>query len=362
MNTGATAHMTSDTGTLTLTNPLNPSSPSHIVVGNGSTIPVTSNGQANIRHPNRSFTLCDILCSPHIIKNLISVRRFVIDNWCAVEFDLFGSSVKDLRTMTVIARFNISGPLYPLHHVLPSSPTATALTASTSSNVLWHRHLGHLGHDALTRLAAVVPMTKGAHAVCHACQPGCHTRLPFTTSFTRAKANFELIHCDLWTSPVVSMSGYKYYLDILDDCSHFVWTFPLRIKSDTFTTLSQFFAYVKTQFATNIRSVKCDNGREFDNSAARTFFLTNGVHLQMSCPHTSPQNGKAERILRSLNNIVRSLLFQAHLPGSFWVEALHTATHLINRHPTKTPRHHTPHFALYGTHPTYSHLRVFGCK
>jgi len=33
--------------------------------------------------------------------------------------------------------------------------------------------------------------------------------------------NFDLIHCDLWTSPVDGVSGYKYYLVILDDCLHF---------------------------------------------------------------------------------------------------------------------------------------------
>jgi hypothetical protein len=47
---------------------------------------------------------------------------------------------------------------------------------------------------------------------------------------------------------VLSVSGYKYYLVILDDCSYYLWTFPLRLKSDTFQTLSQFFAYVKSQF------------------------------------------------------------------------------------------------------------------
>jgi hypothetical protein len=56
------------------------------------------------------------------------------------------------------------------------------------------------------------------------------------------------VHCDLWTSPVLSLSGYKYYLVILDDYSHFLWTFPLRLKSDTFTTLTHFFAWVSTQF------------------------------------------------------------------------------------------------------------------
>jgi hypothetical protein len=51
--------------------------------------------------------------------------------------------------------------------------------------------------------------------------------------------NFNLIHYDLWTSPIVSISGYKYYLIILDDHSRFVWTFPLHIKFDNFSTLSK---------------------------------------------------------------------------------------------------------------------------
>uniref|UniRef100_A0A0A9BH25 Integrase catalytic domain-containing protein n=1 Tax=Arundo donax TaxID=35708 RepID=A0A0A9BH25_ARUDO len=105
------------------------------------------------------------------------------------------------------------------------------------------------------------------------------------------------------------MSGYKYYLIILDDCSHYVWTFPLRLKSDTFTTLTNLFAYVGTQFGATIQGVQCDNGREFNNYSARAFFLSHGIHLRMSCPYTSPQNGKAERIIRTTNNVVRSLLF-----------------------------------------------------
>ena len=82
----------------------------------------------------------------------------------------------------------------------------------------------------------------------------------------------------------------------------------------------------------------------------------------MSCPHTSPQNGKAERIIRTTNNILRSLLFQASMPPSYWVEALHTATYLLNRHPTKTLASATPFFVLFKTQPSYDHLRVFGCR
>ncbi len=105
-----------------------------------------------------------------------------------------------------------------------------------------------------------------------------------------------------------------------------------------------FFSYVRTQFGVTVKSVQCDNGREFDNSSTRTFFLSNGVLLRMSCPYTSQQNGRAERALRTINNILRSLLFHASLPPVYWVEALHTATYILNRQPTKTLGNSTPFF------------------
>jgi hypothetical protein len=48
------------------------------------------------------------------------------------------------------------------------------------------------------------------------------------------------------TSRPPRVSGYKYYLIILDDCTHYSWTFPLRQKSNTFPTISHFFAFVST--------------------------------------------------------------------------------------------------------------------
>jgi hypothetical protein len=80
----------------------------------------------------------------------------------------------------------------------------------------------------------------------------------------------------------------------------------------------------------------------------------------MSCPYTSSQNGKAERMIRTTNDTIRTLL-QAHLPTRFWAEGLHTSTYLLNRLPSTTCPAPTPHQALFGTPPRYDHLRVFGC-
>jgi hypothetical protein len=157
------------------------------------------------------------------------------------------------------------------------------------------------------------------------------------------------------------VSGSKYYLVIFDDFTHYLWTFPLKLKSDTFTTLSNFFAYVSTQFGRTVKAIQCDNGREFNNSSTCIFLLSHDTQLQMSCPYTSPQNGKAERIIYSVNNVICTLLIQASLPGRYWVEGLYTATYLLNRLPITTIQVVCPHLALFGSVPSYEHLHIFGC-
>ena len=281
-DSGASNHMTSDAGITTTPHTPRSSFPSHIVVSNGHLLPVTSTGVTTL--PN-NLHLNNVLVSPGLIKNLILVLQFTSDNNCSVEFDPLGCSVKDLHSRREIVRCDSFGPLYPLQ--LPES--ASALLAASSPS-LWHQRLGHPGHEVLSRLAqsSAIPCNNSAsHTLCHACQLGRHTRLPFHASTSRTTHIFQLIHCDLWTSPIPSVSGHKYYLVVLDDFSHYLWTFPLRLKSDTFSTLSNFFAYVATQFGVTVQGIQCDNGHEFDNHTSRAFFLSHGVQLRMSCPYTS---------------------------------------------------------------------------
>jgi hypothetical protein len=152
--------------------------------------------------------------------------------------------VKDLSSQNVIARCNSSDPLYMMclpSHSAPSPCVAPAAVLATSTST-WHRRLRHLGVDALYKLSSdsSVICSKRIHDFCHACQLGRHTRMPFTSSTSRTYNIFDLIHCDMWTSPIVTVSGHKYCLVIIDDRSYFMWTFILRVKSDTFSTLSIF--------------------------------------------------------------------------------------------------------------------------
>jgi hypothetical protein len=94
-DSGASNHTTSDAGNLTSVRPPTFTNPSSIIVGIGSALSVTSVGDSTL--PS-SFYLNNVLVTPDIIQNILSVYRFTTDNWCSMEFDSFGLSVKDLST------------------------------------------------------------------------------------------------------------------------------------------------------------------------------------------------------------------------------------------------------------------------
>jgi histone deacetylase 1/2 len=172
---------------------------------------------------------------------------------------------------------------------------------------------------------------------------------------------FDIIHSDLWTSPVLSSSGHRYYVLFLDDYSKYLWTFPIAKKSQVFSIFATLKAHIHTQFERDIKNVQCDNGKEFDNNFFWNFCESNGITFRFSCPHTSSQNGKAERKIRSINNIMRTLLIHASVPPSFWHHALQMATYLHNILPSKLLANESPLKILYQKDPSYSHIRVFGC-
>ena len=309
MDSGASTHITSNAGNLQSL--FNMSTITPVTVGNGSVAAVQNSGHGKNFSPSRSFALRNVLLCPDIIKNLIYVRKFVTDNSCSIEFDPFGFCIKDLRTRTKLLWYDSSGPLYS---VTPSPPLSShsAFTTTSLNNSIWHQRLGHPNNFTFSRILSSfshsLPKTD-LTTLCQACQLGKHTRLPFYRSNTIVSHSFEIVHSDIWTSPVISNSGLKYYLVFLDQYSHFLWVYPLHRKSDTFEKYLHFSNYVQTQFHSSIKSLQCDNGGEYDNRAFKDHMASTGTSLRFSCPHTSQQNGQAERILRTINNMIRTLLF-----------------------------------------------------
>jgi transposase InsO family protein len=315
-------------------------------VANGSRLPILGTGYTHLQAPNINFLLVSILHTPSLVSNLISVRKFTTDNWCSIEFDPFDFSMKDLITKTPLPRSNSLGDLYPftgfskLHNNF-------ALSTTVSSVDVWHQRLGHPSNASLSHLISKFYLSctnkSSTPSVCEASHKGKHVRLPFSTSHNVTYFPFQLIHCDLWTSHVESFTGFKYYLIVVDDYSHYVWTFPLRLKSDATAMLCAFHQYTLTQFHLPIQSIQCDNGHEFDNHSLCSFTSSKRIVLRLSYPHTSAQNGKAERSIHTINDIMRTLLFQSHLKLCYWVDAMNTTVYLYNILPSHPLQLITPY-------------------
>ena len=361
MDTGATSHMTADAGILS--SYFNSSSKSHnIVVGSGHLIPVVGHGSTNLPPPHPPFVLQSVLHAPKLIKNLISVRKFTTDNMVSISFDPFGFLVNDLQTGTRLMRCDNVGDLYPLFsNSQATSPKHSAFT--TMSHDIWHNRLGHPGDTIINSLRRnkFIDCNKACKTFCSSCPLGKHAKLPFYDSLSYIFLPFDIIHSDLWTSPIANSSGHRYYVLFLDDYSKFLWTFPIAKKSQVKQLFISFHALVKTQFERNIKSFQCDNGTEYINGTLEQFFDYHGLVFRLSCPHTSSQNGKAERHIKSINNIIRTILAHASMPPSFWHHALSMATYLLNILPSKVLDYLSPTQILYQSNPSYSDLRVFGC-
>ena len=217
MDTGASTHMHSSEGILLSRLPTADSS---ILVGNGARIPVTTRGSSILDTNSAKLILNNILVAPSLVRNLLSVCQFTRDNGGSIEFDAFGFSVKEPKTGRVILRCNSLGDLYTISSAAQS--TARALLAASSS--VWHRRLGHPAPAAIASLKknSLLSCNKIDRTICHACQLGKHAHHPFSSSRSQTVSPFEIVHCDVWTSPVPSISGCSYYLVLLDDFTHFL--------------------------------------------------------------------------------------------------------------------------------------------
>ncbi|GKC78628.1 ribonuclease H-like domain-containing protein, partial [Tanacetum coccineum] len=179
MDTGASSHLNDSVSSLS--DIFNMCIYPSISVGDGHSIPVTNSGHSILPTFHRPLHLHNPFITPNIVKNLIYVRQFVRDNSCTIEFDAFGFSVKDFLTRRVLLRCDSTGDLYPVRNEV--------LRRVLSSN-------------SISCNKEKLPV------LCHACQLGKHVKLPFVSSNTLVQSSFDIVHSDLWTSPILSLSDF----------------------------------------------------------------------------------------------------------------------------------------------------------
>jgi len=93
----------------------------------------------------------------------------------------------------------------------------------------------------------------------------------------------QLIHTDVWSSPVMSLNGFRYYVIFIDDFSRFSWLYPLHHKSDVFISFVKFKALVETQLSCHLKQLQSDGGGEFLSKQFTSFLELHGIVHRVSC-------------------------------------------------------------------------------
>jgi hypothetical protein len=357
-DTGATNHATPDSSLMTSATSYD--GPETLRVGNGTGLPIVNVGSASLATDSMSFKLHDVLHVPGLSSSLLSVQRFAKDNNVFFEFHPLCFYVKDILTKKVLFKGHASGGLY----TWPASSASPAAFVAARSSYVWHMRLGHPHSRVLRKILASSSVgtfnSSDLPNVCSSCQLGKSSRFPLSRVETTSTHPLELIYSDIWgPAPLLSASGFKYFVLFVDDYTRYMWYYPMRAKSDLYAIFDKFRSLVERSFSRKIISFQSDLGGEYKKLGSTLASL--GIRHRQSCAYTHEQNGRVERKHRHVVETGLALMAQSSVPSRFWDYAFETAVYLINKMPTPVLSDKSPHYLLHRSPPSYSYLRVFGC-
>lgn len=360
LDSGASHHIASDLSNLSLHSPYQGGD--DVTIGNGTGLPITHTGSTTLPSSSRSLVLNNVLCVPSMKKNLISVNKLCKTNNVMVQMSPSDFQVKDLRRGDTLFNGQASKGIYEWPTAsLSSFNNALVFSCFKTTKSGWHSRLGHPNSQTLNHMISsfCLPISSVLSTPCNSCFSNKTHKLPFSNTTLSSSRPLDILFSDVWTSPVHSVDGYKYYVLFVDHYTRYTWMFPMKTKSQVAQIFPAFRMLVENRFNTKITTLYSDNGGEF--IGLRSYLATHGISHHTTPPHTPEHNGVAERKHRHIVETGLTLLQHAGIPNTYWSYAFTTAVYLINRMTTPVLANSSPFQALFQTPPNYSKLRTFGC-
>lgn len=158
-----------------------------------------------------------------------------------------------------------------------------------------------------------------------------------------------------------TLDGHKYALVVIDEYSHSVFVRLLHKKSDAKPAIIALVKWLQGRTGYIVERFHSDGGGEFIDQELLNFFNQNGTRITRTTTDTPQRNGMAERMNRTLFEIVRSLMVQADAPQSLWGEALKHAEHIYNSTPHPVIGNSIPLRVLINRRFNVQKMKVWGC-
>jgi hypothetical protein len=112
--------------------------------------------------------------------------------------------------------------------------------------MLLHCRMGHLSFDKTCKVFPDVMCGVDKNKLfCDACKFAKHARTSYVSKGIKSGSPFVLIHSDVWTCPVISISGMKYFVTFIDCFSQMTWVYLMKHKDEVLKCFQDFCALVK---------------------------------------------------------------------------------------------------------------------
>lgn len=109
--------------------------------------------------------------------------------------------------------------------------------------------------------------------------------------------------------------------------------------------------WIENEAQSCVDTLRTNDGGEYTSKAFEDYLCWNGIKHCITVLGNPQQNGVAERMNRTILNIVRAMLYFKVMKFLFWVEATFHVVDICNW---------SPYQIWYGHPPWVKHLRIFG--
>ncbi|UYV82515.1 hypothetical protein LAZ67_21002634 [Cordylochernes scorpioides] len=293
---------------------------------------------------SRYASQCSV-CTPNDRK-----RRKVV-------FNRSGCQIMDIKGKLLIE----GKKLGRLHYVqnTPSSPIDQNDRVSLASECkeeltleLWHNRLYTIAKMVKNQSVRGLDCSLAKPEKCEDCLISKSYRLPFLQH--SHKEEKEIMPLDL--------GGAKYVLTIIDESTRNTSVIFLKNKGGTLGKVKEWIQECEKQTSRKLKRIRTDNGLEFCSKEWDTFCTSVGIVHEHTMTYTPQQNGVAERMNRTLLDLVRSTISGSGLPKASWVELTYTAAYVRNRVLNNHNGESTPYELWTGNKPSLKHIRAIGCQ
>jgi transposase InsO family protein len=134
---------------------------------------------------------------------------------------------------------------------------------------------------------------------------------------------------------ILTKGGKRYFITFIDDCTRFCYVYLMKTKDEALHYFKIYKAEVENQLEKKIKRLRSDRGGEYFSNEFSEFCAVHGIIHERMPPYSPQSNGIVERKNHTLTDLVNAMLETAGLSKEWWGEAILTASHVLNRVPTK---------------------------